>query len=185
MKPAVTLEPKERITTTAATLFYDHGINAVGVAQISETANVSKRTLYKYFKTKDDLVSAAMSLLGDAWFKDCTTSVSNDPEAQIMHVFKMIEQVAENEGFYGCIFMNTSIELRGTKAPAIEVVRDFKAKLYDYFKQQAIQMHIKEPDILAEQLLLLYDGCCAWIVMRRTFPTSAYRSLILLLKTQA
>ncbi|HEU5187943.1 MAG TPA: TetR/AcrR family transcriptional regulator [Candidatus Saccharimonadales bacterium] len=169
-------KPRERIVTTAAKLFYDHGINAVGVAQICEVANVSKRTLYKHFETKDDLVSAAMILLGNEWFDACTSSDSSDPRERIMHVFRMVEQVAEKPDFYGCIFMNTSIELRGTRAPAVEIVRGFKTKLYDYFNRQAAIM-TEQSDILAEQLILLYDGCSAWIVMRRKFPTSIFPTL--------
>jgi len=175
-------KPRERIIAAGAKLFYDHGVNAVGVAQICDVANVSKRTLYKHFETKDDLVSATMVLLGDAWFDACTSSQASDPRERIIHVFKMVEPVAEKPDFYGCIFMNTSIELRGTKAPAVEVVREFKTKLYDYFKQQASLMDISEPAILAEQLILLYDGCSAWIVMRRKFPASVFRTLKTLLE---
>jgi AcrR family transcriptional regulator len=174
-------KPRDRIIATAAKLFYDFGINPVGVAQICETANVSKRTLYAHFDTKEALVVAAMSLLGDAWFEACTDSKSADPRERIKHVFAMVEPMAEKEDFFGCIFMNTSIELRSTKAPGIAVVTAFKTKLYDYFKQQAAAMGAKEPDVLAEQLILLYDGCSAWIVMRRKFPASTFRTLDLLL----
>jgi AcrR family transcriptional regulator len=183
MKVATTTKPRERIISTAAKLFYDHGVNPVGVAQISEKANVSKRTLYKHFETKEVLVSAAMGLLGDAWFEACTSSTSDDPKERIMHVFKIVEPAAKKPDFYGCIFMNTSIELRGTKAPAAEVVRQFKTKLYEYFMQQAILMKASEPTVLAEQLIMLYDGCSAWIVMHRKFPFSTFRTLALLLDT--
>ena len=174
-------KPRERIVSAAAKLFYDHGVNPVGVAQICEVANVSKRTLYQHFATKEDLVVAAMSLLGEAWFNACTDSGSNDPKERIAHVFKMVEPVAEKPDFYGCIFMNTSIELRGTKAPGVEAVRELKAKLYEYFKQQAVLLGAAEPEVLAEQLVLLYDGCSAWIVMHRKFPHSTYRTLGLIM----
>jgi AcrR family transcriptional regulator len=182
MKTSTDQKPHQRIIAAAAKLFYDHGIHAVGIAQICEVASVSKRTLYKHFETKEHLVSAAMSLLGEAWFKACTTSASNNPKERIIHVFKMVEPMAEKKDFYGCILMNTSIELRGTDIPAVEVVRAFKTKLYTYFKQQAIQMGIKKPDMLAEQLILLYDGCSAWIVMHRKFPSSAFLTLEFLLR---
>lgn len=184
MKAATKLKPRERIVSAAAKLFYDHGINAVGVAQICEVADVSKRTLYMHFETKDDLVSAAMVLLGDAWFEACTNAESNDPRQRILHVFKMVEPMAEKPDFYGCIFMNTSIELRGTKAPAANVVREFKTKLYEYFTQQAKLMGVEEPAILAQQLIMLYDGCSAWIVMHRKFPASTFHTLALLLGQQ-
>lgn len=178
---AVKQKPRDRIITSAAKLFYDHGINAVGVAQISEAADVSKRTLYQHFHTKEDLVAGAMSSLGDAWFEASTGSTSDDPRERIRHVFTMVEPFAEKEDFYGCAFMNACIELRGTKAPAVEVVTTFKSRLYEYFIQQATLAGIKDPEVLAEQLILLYDGCSSWIVMRRKFPTSVYHSLDLLL----
>jgi AcrR family transcriptional regulator len=175
------MKPRERIIAASAKLFYDYGINAVGIAQICDVAQVSKRTLYKYFDTKEALTSAAMSSLGEAWFEACTSSHSDEPKERIKHVFNMVEPMAENDDFFGCIFMNTSIELRSTDAPAVKVVTEFKTKLYEYFKQQAVALKIKEPDILAEQLIMLYDGCSAWIVMHRTFPVSTFRTLGLLL----
>jgi AcrR family transcriptional regulator len=171
-----------RIIDSAAKLFYDHGIGPVGVTQICETANVSKRTLYKHFETKDSLASAAMESLGKSWFDACTSSTANTPEARITHVFTMIEEVADKPDFYGCIFMNTSIELRGTNVPAASTVKEFKAKLYTYFEQQATAMNHSDPRELAEQLILLHDGACAWIVMRRSFPASVFKTLALLLQ---
>lgn len=181
MNAQTRLKPRDRIVAAAAKLFYDFGINPVGVEQIRETANVSKRTLYKYFATKEDLAVAAMEQLGDAWFDAVTNSSSDDPREKIVHVFRMFEPMAKKDDFFGCIMMNTSIELRSTDAHAIDVVRQFKIKLYDYFKEQAILMGVAEPAVLAEQLVLLHDGCSAWIVMRRSFPTSVFRSLEMLL----
>lgn len=175
-------KPRERIIATAAALFYSHGINAVGVAQIAQKAEVSKRTLYEHFATKEMLVAAAMVHLGDNWFEASTASTAHNPRRRIRHVFEMIEPMAEKPDFFGCILMNSSIELRNTNAPAVQVVREFKIKLYEYFKQQAELMQVDDPTVLAEQLVLLYDGCSAWIVMRRTFPTSVYQTLDILLR---
>lgn len=181
MNERIKEKPRGRIVATAARLFYEHGINAVGVAQICEEANVSKRTLYMHFDTKEALVVASMSQLGEAWFEASTKVDSDDPRERITHVFKMFVPMAEKEDFFGCILMNTSIELRSTKAPGVAVVQEFKAKLYEYFKQQASLMEKKEPQVLAEQLIMLYDGCSAWIVMHRKFPVSTFRTLSLLL----
>jgi AcrR family transcriptional regulator len=184
MNEHIKVKPRDRIVATAARLFYKHGINAVGIAQICKEANVSKRTLYKYFDTKEALVVASMSQLGDAWFEACTSADSDDPRERINHVFKMFVPMAEKEDFFGCILMNISIELRSTKAPGVMVVREFKAKLYEYFRQQAVLLNYKDPDVLAEQLVVLYDGCSAWIVMRRKFPASTFHTLSLLLVRQ-
>lgn len=93
----------------------------------------------------------------------------------------MVEPMAEVKDFYGCILMNTSIELRGSGELALEAAKLFKTKLLTYFHEQAELIGAKNPAILAEQLVVLYDGTSAWIAMRRTFPTSTFHTLKTLL----
>lgn len=178
-------KPKDRIVSVSARLFYGHGINAVGVDRICEEANVSKRTLYKYFPSKEVLVSAAITKLGETWFEACVNSTSDDPTERITHIFKMVESMAEVKDFYGCILMNTSIEMRGSDDLVMGVAKEFKDKLFTYFEQQATLLGAKKPAILAEQFVLLYDGCSAWIVMRRKFPSSIFNTLNILLHLAA
>jgi AcrR family transcriptional regulator len=47
---------RERIERAAAELFYRNGIHATGVELVARQANVSKRTLYQHFASKNDLV---------------------------------------------------------------------------------------------------------------------------------
>src|ERR1700744_581879 len=51
-----TVTPRERIERAATRLFYRNGIHATGVELIAHEANVSKRTLYQHFASKNDLV---------------------------------------------------------------------------------------------------------------------------------
>ncbi|WP_326694155.1 TetR/AcrR family transcriptional regulator [Streptomyces sp. NBC_01766] len=44
------------ISDAAIALFLEHGFTQVSVAQVAEAAEVSKRTLFAYFPTKEDLV---------------------------------------------------------------------------------------------------------------------------------
>lgn len=44
------------ISEAAIALFLEHGFGQVSVAQVAEAAEVSKRTLFAYFPTKEDLV---------------------------------------------------------------------------------------------------------------------------------
>jgi len=44
------------ISDTAIALFLRHGFDEVGVVRVAEEAEVSKRTLFAYFPTKEDLV---------------------------------------------------------------------------------------------------------------------------------
>jgi len=174
-------KPKERIVGTAARLFARYGINAVGVDRICLEADVSKRTLYKYFPSKEALMSAAITNLGESWFEACTNTNLTTPAERITHVFKMVEPMAKVKDFYGCVLMNSSIELRDSNELAVSAARDFKGRLYTFFHEQAVEMNARKPDQLAQQLILLYDGTSAWIVMRREFPASTLPTLSLLL----
>ena len=59
-KPGLRERKKQRthaaISEAAIALFLEHGFNQVSVAQVAEAAEVSKRTLFAYFPTKEDLV---------------------------------------------------------------------------------------------------------------------------------
>ena len=49
-----------RIVEAAYYLFYRRGFTRVGVDEIAARAGITKRTLYSHFRSKDDLVAAAM-----------------------------------------------------------------------------------------------------------------------------
>src|SRR5688500_15867526 len=62
-KPRKDMEPppgdvQQRILDTAAHLFYSEGVRAIGIDLIIDRAQVAKTSLYRYFRTKDDLVAA-------------------------------------------------------------------------------------------------------------------------------
>ncbi len=181
MKASTASKPKDRIIDVSAKLFYGHDAHAIGVDRVCEDAHVSKRTLYKYFPTKEVLVSTAMGTLGQAWAEAYMGADSDDPVERITYVFTLLESKAGLDDFYGCHQMNTSIELRDSDAPAKDMAKALKHDLYDYFRQQAVLLAVKDPDELAQQLILLFDGCSAWIVMRRAFPASTFKTLDLLL----
>ncbi|WP_103351278.1 TetR/AcrR family transcriptional regulator [Amycolatopsis sp. CA-128772] len=50
------LRTRAAISTAAIELFLERGFDAVGVAEVARAAEVSKRTLFAYFPTKEDLV---------------------------------------------------------------------------------------------------------------------------------
>jgi AcrR family transcriptional regulator len=59
-RPGLRERKKQRthaaISEAAIALFLEHGFNKVSVAQVAEAAEVSKRTLFAYFPSKEDLV---------------------------------------------------------------------------------------------------------------------------------
>lgn len=55
------MEPKDRILTRAAALFMRNGIKSVSMDDIAADLGMSKKTLYKTFTNKDEIVLGVMS----------------------------------------------------------------------------------------------------------------------------
>src|ERR1700752_2895973 len=49
---------RDKILAIASDLFYRQGVRAVGVDLVVDKAGVAKTSLYRHFRTKDDLVAA-------------------------------------------------------------------------------------------------------------------------------
>ncbi|HWO65634.1 MAG TPA: TetR family transcriptional regulator [Umezawaea sp.] len=47
----------DTISNTAIALFLEHGYDQVSITQVADAAEVSRRTLFSYFPTKEDLVT--------------------------------------------------------------------------------------------------------------------------------
>src|SRR5260221_10847292 len=102
--------PAERILAAADKLFYQQGIRAVGVDAIVAEAGVSKRTLYNYYATKDDLIAAY--LIGR--FKHIAPSDA-PPRQQILGYFDYLERAFARPDFRGFPYVNAVAELSDPK----------------------------------------------------------------------
>ena len=56
---------RHEIWTAAIDLFYSEGFDAVTVDQIAERAGVSRRTYFRYFSSKDDLMGQTLKSYGE------------------------------------------------------------------------------------------------------------------------
>src|ERR1700726_197042 len=92
---------QERILDTAGRLFYGQGIRAVGVDMIAAEIGISKRTLYNYFPSKDELVVAYLSR---RFIPLKATDLP--PVEQILAAFDRLEASFTSRGFRGCPFVN-------------------------------------------------------------------------------
>jgi len=130
----------------------------VGVDAICAAAGVSKRTLYQQFGSKDQLVATCLDTVGPAILDRYAGGRAGPPLERITAVFTGLWQSASGEGFRGCAFINTATDLADPAHPARAVARAYKEQLRDFFAATAREGGARDPDKLAEQLLILFDG---------------------------
>jgi len=151
----------ERILETADRLFYGQGIRAVGVDAIAQEAGVSKRTLYSYYPSKDDLIAAYLTRR----FK--MAPVSDAPaREQILGYFDYLERTFARADFRGCPYVNAVTELSDPKHPAAGIAQQFKAQRRQWFSALLDRMGVRDPEALATQLQLLVEGALAACLVR-------------------
>jgi AcrR family transcriptional regulator len=175
-----TPSPRQRLLDAAADLFYRQGIGAVGVDLVSKAAGVSKRTLYQQFGSKDRLIAESLDTHGSAIVG--LYIPAEDPGAsarqQILAVFEGLSRWTASETFRGCPFVNTATELADPGHPARAIARGYKLRLRDYFAHQAERGQAEDPQRLADELLVIFDGAIVQAVMGTARHPDAARSAV-------
>jgi len=158
--------PRERLLETAGRLFYERGFLAVGVDEIVAESGVAKMTLYRHFPSKDDLVVAYLRQSEDRfceWYERALAT-ERDPRDKIMAVFTALGALAQSHQCLGCTFQVSASEYPDPKHPAHQVAVGHKREVRRQFAALARQARLRDPDALADQLLMLMDG--AWVAAR-------------------
>ena len=154
-------ELRERILRTASTLFYQRGVRAVGVDLVVEEAGVAKTSLYRHFRTKDDLIAAFLER-EDQDFWNCWNSVTElhktDPAAELEAHLDWIGERVGRPNYRGCPQLNVAAEFPDSDHPARRVASAHKQELRRRLKGIAERLGVKLPDELAGQLSLLING---------------------------
>ena len=161
MKVDRSVSPNERILAAADRLFYAQGIRAAGVDTIAAEAGVSKRTLYSYYPTKDDLIGAYLT----ARFKHIAPSDAPARE-QIIGYFDYLERAFGHPKFRGCPYVNAVTELSDPKHPAAAIAIQFKEQRRDWFRTLLERLGVRDAGALATQLQLLVEGALAGTLVR-------------------
>jgi AcrR family transcriptional regulator len=156
------LPMKERILATADRLFYQHGIQAVGVDTIAAEVGISKRTLYNHFPCKNDLVAAYLVGRSDQF-----PPSDKPPAEQILRNFDRLDRAFATADFRGCPFVNAIGELGDNADREIRrIARDFKETRRSWFRERLRELDVTNADEIATQLAILVDGAIAASVVR-------------------
>ena len=162
MTTEVKLSPRERLLEAAATLTYRDGVN-IGVEALCKAAGVSKRSMYQLFDSKDELLAASLKERSAAFVAMALPPADDglSPRERILYVFEQVESQAEAPEFQGCRYLAVQIELKDQSHPASRVAHQVKANLTAFFRAEAEQGGASDPDLLARQLSLVFDGASA------------------------
>ncbi|MDX6287145.1 MAG: hypothetical protein QOG53_2630 [Frankiales bacterium] len=160
---------RERLLAAANELFYDEGVQTVGIDRVIEHAGVAKASLYNTFGSKEALVCAYLETQHASTEARIKAALARheDPRAQILAVFEAQAELFATPGFRGCAFVSASAEAPPGGAVQ-QAADDYRAWLRKLFIDLAKQAGAQNPKHLAAQLQLLYDGAGLSVRMDRS-----------------
>ncbi|MET7437962.1 TetR/AcrR family transcriptional regulator [Streptomyces sp. NPDC004082] len=150
---------RERLLQAANELFYGEGVQVVGIDRVIEHAGVAKASLYNTFGSKEGLVCAYLDFRRDRSRERITRSLTRfrTPREQLLGVFDAQGEAFTDPAYNGCAFVRATAEV-----PADSMVRraaeEYRAWVRGLFAELATASGFAEPEELARQLHLLYDG---------------------------
>lgn len=161
------MDKREHLIRTAFTLFYRHGIHAVGINRILEESGIAKKTLYHHFASKEDLVVAALEYRDRIYLDWLSGRLAAVPAGQqgIAELFRALDdwfngRVQELKPYRGCFFINASAEYGDRQHPVHRMCAGHKDKVAALIREQveALSLSPKRAEAVCEALALLKEG---------------------------
>ena len=152
---------RDHLVDTALKLFSRYGFHATGIDRILSESGVAKMTLYKHFKSKDDLILAALQRrdeLHRAWLTREIETLATAPRERLLALFTALGNWFESDDFNGCCFINATAEYGDTDSPIHKAADDHKRSIRAYILELAEAAEAKKAGELADQLMLLMEG---------------------------
>jgi len=167
--PVNTLK-KQEIIDAAYRLFYEGGFHATGVDGLLAGTGISKRTLYRYFDSKEALIAAVLEKyldkVDECLFKRAE-SFGGDARARIRALFEIKRDGVAAGDYQGCLAIKAQQEYVG-RNPAIEALTKRTAqRLEAELIRLTTEAGLSDPDAKARTLGLLLQGATVMAQMRR------------------
>ena len=152
---------RKRILAAAADLFLTQGIHVTGMQELAEAATVSKRTLYKHFPKKDDVVlQYLLQHEADDDIEMGALAKEDIPARErLLSIFDgVLPAPGSTEPPRGCVFLNAAVEIPEPHHPVHVLVREHKELFAKRLAEVSAEAGAADPQQLGDQLALLYDG---------------------------
>jgi AcrR family transcriptional regulator len=150
---------RERLLAAADELFYHEGVQSVGVDRVVQKAGVAKASLYNLFGSKEELVQAYLDARHAGTREQVERALTRfrTPRERLLGVFDAQGQLFTEPGFNGCAHITASAEAQ--PGSPVECATDrYRKWVRTLFTDLAQEAGVTEPEELARQLHLLYDG---------------------------
>jgi AcrR family transcriptional regulator len=154
-------DKKLEIVKWAFDRFYEGGFHATGIDAVMAGSGISKRTLYKYFPSKEELIEAVLEYYGAGIVRelfDPVVSASDDPRQQIIAFFDIREAMIDEHPVRGCLGIKAAQEYIGRHENITTLGRTAALDVEQRFIEICERARFVEPEKLGKQINILFQG---------------------------
>jgi AcrR family transcriptional regulator len=155
---------RDRIVESAGKLFYAQGSRAVGIDTVIADSGVAKMSLYRNFRSKDELIGAWLADVNEGYWQRFDRSIalySGNPREQLCEIFRALAERSCKPGYRGCPFLNTALDYSESHHPGRKISVKHKQTLAARLLRLCKQLGVVDPQALSRQLVLLVNGAQA------------------------
>ncbi|MCB8881065.1 TetR/AcrR family transcriptional regulator [Acidisoma cellulosilytica] len=164
---------KLEIIEWASERFYEGGFHATGIDSVMAGSGISKRTVYKYFSSKEALIEAVLDHYGSDIVDELFTparAAGHDPRRQIMAFFDIRKAMIDENPIRGCLGIKASQEYVGKHDGIAERGKNAAAYVERAFIDLCEQTGLADPVNLGKQISILFQGS---LLLSQVFGDSA------------
>lgn len=157
----MTASKRDELVRKALDVFYENGFHATGMDRLATETGISKTSMYKHFRTKEDLILAVLRLRDEEfrnWLARRMEALAADPRGRLLAMFDALDEWFGQKGFRCCMFVKASSEYQDPAHPIHAQSAQHKKLLLMSVEELAGKLDISDPALLTRQLLLLADG---------------------------
>ncbi|WP_161601210.1 TetR/AcrR family transcriptional regulator [Rhizobium rhizogenes] len=178
---------RQDIVDAANRIFYRYGFAEVGIDRVIGEANVALGTLYRYFKTRSEVIAAALRQRHDDFLLALGSKAEGAHGAEcVLELFDVLEGWSNQRGGNGCFFLRAAADYPSDKI-VLDAALIHKQKylaLIDGRLQQGGWANAEAED-LAAMIFVLLEGAvaAAFTLGDRTAVTTARKTAALVLES--
>jgi AcrR family transcriptional regulator len=152
---------RQRILEAAYELFARRGIRDVGIDEVIRKAGVAKATLYRHFRSKDELVLAFLERRDEIWTRDWFVVEAwrrgSNAEERLLAFFDVFDDWFRRNDYEGCSFINALLEM-GFAHPVGAASARHLENIRSVLRDLADEAGLTDPDGFAHSFQLLMKG---------------------------
>lgn len=155
-------DARERILATAYRLFCAHGTRAVGIDRVVSEAGVAKMSMYRHFRSKNDLILAVLERRRTLWTEGLVqqqiAARATAPADQLLAIFDIFDEWFHRPDFEGCTFVNMLLEVTDRDSQIHQASRAHLLAIREFVRSLAEKAGVHDPDTFARQWHILMKG---------------------------